>query len=99
MNTNDPNKTWANLLAQSSPTFAAELTPPFGFVTSTLAALHAERRQQREFERVGLRALWASLAALGLATVLALTVNLGDTSNDFDPGVRSLVQVDNLPYS
>jgi hypothetical protein len=99
MNTNDPEKIWMNLLAQSAPTFAAEPVPPYGFVTSTLAALRAERTQQREFERIGLRALWAALAALGVAATVTLTINLHQDSPDFDPGVRSLVQVDNLPYS
>jgi len=99
MNTNDPDTTWKNLLAQSAPTFAGDTVVPFGFVTSTLAGLRAERRQQREFERIGLRALWAAVAALGVAVAVTVTVNLHQDNNDFDPGVRSLVQVDNLPYS
>jgi hypothetical protein len=66
---------------------------------STLAAQRAESRQQREFERIGLRALWASFAALGVAAAVTLTVNLHQDNTDFDPGVRSLVQVENLPYS
>ena len=49
MNPNEPEKIWMNLLAQSVPTFAAETAPPYGFVTSALAALRAEGRQQREF--------------------------------------------------
>ena len=99
MNTNDPEMTWKNLLAQSAPTFEAELTPPYGFVTNVLGALRAESRQQREFERVGLRALWAALAALGIAAVVTVTVNIRQDNNDLDPGVRGLVQVENLPYS
>ncbi len=99
MNINDPDTIWKNLLAQSAPTFEAETAVPFGFVTNTLAALRAERRQQREFERIGLRALWAALAALGVAVAVTVSVNLQQDKSDFDPGVRSLVQVDNLPYS
>jgi hypothetical protein len=99
MNANDPEKIWMNLLAQSAPTFAGEAPPPYGFVTSTLAALRAESRQKREFERIGWRALLASLAALGVAAALTLTVSLRDQSTDLDPGVRGLVQMDNLPYS
>jgi hypothetical protein len=99
MNTNDPETTWKNLLAQSATTFEPELAPPYGFVTNTLAALRAEQRQERECERIGLRALWASLAALGVAAAVTLTVNLHQDNSDFDPGVRSLVQVENLPYS
>ncbi len=99
MNPNNPEQIWKNLLAQSAPTFAGEMEPPYGFMTSTLAALRAESRQQREFERIGWRAFLASLAALGVAAALALTVSLNDPSTDFDPGVRGLVQMDNLPYS
>lgn len=99
MNINDTEKTWTDLLTQSAPTFAAEPNPPYGFVTSTITLLRMEKLQQREFERVGLRALWASLAALGVAAAVTVTVNLHQDNTDFDPGVRSLVQVDNLPYS
>ncbi len=99
MNTNEPERIWINLLAQSAPTFGAEPTPPYGFVTNTLAALRAESRHQREIERIGWRALLASLAALDTAVALTVTINLHEDSSDFDPGVRSLVQVDTLPYS
>ena len=99
MNTNEPDPTWMKLLARSAPTFAGDATPPYGFVTSALAGLRAERRQQRELERIGWRALLASLAALAVAAALTVTLGLRDQNSDFDPGVRSLVQVDNLPYS
>jgi hypothetical protein len=99
MNTNDPDMIWKSLLAQSAPTFAAEPDVPYGFVTKVLAGLRAESRQRREVERIGLRALWASLAALGVAAAVTIAVNLQQDNNDFDPGVRSLVQVENLPYS
>ena len=99
MNTNDTGKTWMNLLAESAPTFAGEPNPPYGFVTSTLTVLRMEKLQEREFERVGVRALWAALAALGVAAAFTLTVNLHQDNSDFEPGVRSLVQVDNLPFS
>ncbi len=99
MNKNDPETTWKNLLVQSASTFEPELAPPYGFITNTLAALRAEQRQERECERIGLRALWASLAALGVAAAVTLTVSLHQDNSDFDPGVRSLVQAENLPYS
>jgi hypothetical protein len=99
MNPNEPETFWMNLLAQSAPTFAGEAEPPYGFVTGTLASLRAEGRQQREFERIGWRALLASLVALGVAAALTLTVSLQDQHTDLDPGVRGLVQMDNLPYS
>ncbi len=82
--------TWKNLLVQSAPTFEPELTPPYGFVTSTLAAMRAEGRQQREFERIGVRALWAALAALGVAAAVTVTVNLRQDNTDFDPECAAL---------
>jgi hypothetical protein len=99
MNPNQPDQIWKNLLAQSAPTFAGEAEPPYGFVTSTLAALRVESRQEREIERIGWRAVMASLAALGVAAALTLTVSLHNQGPDFEPGVRGLVQMDNLPYS
>ncbi len=99
MNPNEPEKIWINLLAQSAATFAGEAEPPYGFVTSTVAGLRAANSQRRDFERIGWRALMASLAALGVTAALTLTVSLQDQSTDFDPGVRGLVQMDNLPYS
>jgi hypothetical protein len=99
MNLNDPNDAWKNLLAQSAPAFAGDAAPPYGFVTSTLALLRAEQRQQREIERIGWRALLASLGALAVAAALTVTIDLRDRSSDFDPGVRTLVQMDDLPYS
>jgi hypothetical protein len=99
MNTNDPENIWKNLLAQSAPTFSPEPAAPYGFVTNTLAALRAEKRQQRDFERIGLRAIWAALATLGVTAVVTLSITLHQDKSDFDPGVRGLVQVDNLPYS
>ncbi|HEX4141484.1 MAG TPA: hypothetical protein VHY09_14135 [Candidatus Methylacidiphilales bacterium] len=99
MNHNDPETIWKNLLAQSATTFEPELAPPYGFVTSILAGLRAEQRQERECERIGLRALWVSLAALGVAATVTVTVSLHQDNSDLDPGVRSLVQVENLPYS
>ena len=96
MNTDEK---WQNLLLRSTPTFTGETEPPYGFVTGTLAWLRAEKGQQEDFERIGWRALLAALAALAIAATVTLTVNSKDRSGDFDPGVRSLVQMDNFQVS
>jgi len=90
---------WRNLLARSAATFAGNATPPYGFVTATLARLSAEQRQQEEFERIGWRALLASVAALFIAATVTLTLNYSDQRGDFEPGTRSLIQMDNIPVS
>jgi len=90
---------WQGLLLRSAPAFAGEASAPYGFVTGTLAQLRAEKRQQEEMERIGWRALLASMAALAVAAAVTLSVNLTDPSMDFDPGVRSLVQIENVPVS
>ena len=90
---------WRNLLLRSTPTFTGEATPPYGFVTGALARLRAEKRQQEELERIGWRALLASLAALAVAAAVTLSVNFSDRGSDFDPGVRSLVQMEHIQVS
>ena len=98
MNTNE-DKNWHDLLLRSTPTFAGEATPPYGFLTGTLARLRAENRQQEELERIGWRALLASLAALVVAATVTLSVNFSNRGGDFEPGVRSLVQMENIQVS
>jgi hypothetical protein len=98
MNTHEDEK-WQSLLSRSTPTFAGEAAPPYGFITGTLAQLRAEKRQQEEFERIGWRALLASLAVLVIAATVTLSVNSKDRGNDFEPGVRSLVQMENIQVS
>jgi hypothetical protein len=98
MNTNEDQK-WQDLLLHSTPTFAGEAAPPYGFVTGTLARLRTETRQQEEFERIGWRALLASLAALVIAATVTLSMNYMDRGGDFEPGVRSLVQMENIQVS
>ncbi len=92
------NQTWHNLLTMSSPTFSGETTLPYGFVTSTMAGLRANQ-QMEQIERIGWRALLASLAALAVAAAVAVTVNLNDRSGDMEPGVNSLVQMENISVS
>jgi hypothetical protein len=98
MNTN-PDEKWQSLLLRSLPAFTGETTPPYGFVTGTLGRLRAEKRQQEELERIGWRALLASLAALVIAAVVTLGVDSSTRGPDFEPGVRSLVQMENLQLS
>ncbi len=49
-------------------------------------------------ERIGWRALLASLAALAIAATVTLSMNFADRGGDFDPGVRSLVQMENIRF-
>ena len=72
---------------------------PYGFVTSTLSRVKAERGQVAEIERIGWRALLASLAALAIAATLTVSLNLQDNKTDFEPGVRGLVQMDDISIS
>ena len=98
MNGNEDQK-WHSLLLRSTPTFAGEAAPPYGFVTGTLARLRAENRQQEELERIGWRALLASLAALMIAATVTLSISYTHRGGDFEPGVRSLVQMENIQVS
>jgi hypothetical protein len=97
MNTNEDQK-WQSLLARSAQTFAGEAEPPYGLVTGTLAQLRAEKGEQAQLEQIGWRALLASLAVLAIAATVTLSMNSGDR-NDFEPGVNSLVQVENFQVS
>jgi hypothetical protein len=96
---NAQDEKWLNLLRASSLTFAPEPTPPYGFMTGMISRLLAEERQQQEAERIGWRALLASMAALVIAAAVTLSLNRGDSSSEFDPGVKSLVQMDNISLS
>ena len=96
----NPDDNWQKLLSRSMPTFAGESTPPYGFVTATLGRLR-EQGLQEQAERIGWRALLASLAALVVATAVTLTVtvNSNNHGSEFEPGVKSFVQMENIPLS
>lgn len=98
MNTLEDKK-WQSLLKISAPTFAGDTEPPYGLVTQTLARLKAENREQEAFERIGWRALLASLAALAIAVTVTLSVDFTPRGNEFEPGVKSLIQMDNISIS
>jgi hypothetical protein len=93
------NEKWHQLLTTSAPTFAGETITPYGFVTSTLSRMKAEQGQVAEIERIGWRALLASLAALAIAATVAVTLDLKSQSTDFEPGVRGLIQMENVSVS
>jgi hypothetical protein len=89
-------KLWENLLAQSAPTFAGEVSPPYGFTTRVLAAVRDQHRQEAVWERVGRRAIIASLAAV---VGIALVTFVRHDSDDLDPAVKSVALVENVQVS
>jgi hypothetical protein len=89
---------WKNLLSASSPTFAGEATPPFGFVTSTLGQLRAAKQQQAELEKMGWRAILASLVTLMAVVTLTVGMHFQDR-NDLDPGVNTIIEIQNVAVS
>jgi hypothetical protein len=97
MNTNENGK-WQSLLSSSAPAFAGEATPPYGFLTGTLARLREEKKQQEQLEKISFRALFASMVALVIMVGVTLSLHT-QTSSDFEPGIRSLIQVENVPIS
>lgn len=98
MNTREDEK-WQSLLSRSMPTFTGEATPPYGFMTSTMARLNAETLMLAECERIGWRALLASFAALVVAAAVTLTVNFNDKGGDFEPGIQGSIQMENIQVS
>jgi hypothetical protein len=97
-NQSQGDQKWQALLARSTPTFAGDAAPPFGFMTSTLARLKAEKKDRDLLERIGLRALFTSMAVLVAVVGFSIGIQLQDRL-DFDPGIRSLIQADDIPIS
>jgi len=87
---------WESLLAQSAPTFAGEVSPPYGLTTRVLAAVREQHQQEAVWERVGRRAIFASLAAV---VGIALITFIRHDSDDLDPAVKSIAQVENAQVS
>jgi hypothetical protein len=88
---------WQKLLELAAPAYAGEAQPPFGFTTRVLAQIRAEQRQCEMMERVGLRAIFASLGVLALAGLLLVGAN--HYRNDMEPGLRNVLQVENIAVS
>jgi hypothetical protein len=89
---------WKSLLAQSAPAFAAPVEPPFGLATRVLAGVRDQRQQEATWERTGLRAVFASLAAvLGMAVITFIVER--HQSDELDPGVQSMALVENVQVS
>jgi hypothetical protein len=96
MNTPREDNIWNSLLAQSAPTFAGACAPPLGLAARVLAGARETRLQEAAWERVGLRALFASLAAVGIMAVVTFARVQPD---DGESPVQSLIQVENLQVS
>lgn len=96
MTSNTPdNDKWLNLLQQSAPTFAGEATPPYGFMTSTLARLRTEKRDRDVLEKIGFRALFAAFAILvataGVTAGMQLQAHFNPSLNGFSQTDDSLI--------
>jgi len=92
------DKKWRTLLELAAPTFAGATELPYGFVTSTMARVKAERAEREMTDRIGLRALFAALAVLAMAGGISFAVQLHDRL-DFDPGTKSIIQEDHVSIS
>ena len=89
---------WQALLASSSPAFTGEAIPPYGFLTSTMARLKEQKREQEQIEKISLRAIFASMATLVLTVSITLVLHF-QSPRELEPGVRSLIQAENIQVS
>jgi anti-sigma-K factor RskA len=92
------DQTWSALLAKSAPAFAGETEPPFGLATRVLADARQQWSQQEASERLGLRALFASLAMVAVTAALTAGLHLVD-NRETDPVIRSMAVVENAQVS
>lgn len=92
MKTREDN-VWTLLLAQSAPTFLGNATPPLGLAARVLAGAREARVQEEAWERVGLRAILASLAAVAVLTAVTLSSWHRD---DVDVPVRGLAALEHV---
>ena len=87
---------WESLLAKSALTYTGEATPPYGLTTRILALVRDQKQQEAVWERVGRRAIFASLAAV---VGIALLTFVRHDSDDLDPAVKSVALVENVQVS
>jgi hypothetical protein len=93
------NQLWQKLVALSAPTYAGDESVPYGFTTRFLADWRAGGSRQCELvERIGFRALLASLSLLLLAAAAHFSVRYLNHT-DLEPGLRGFVQVENVQVS
>jgi O-antigen ligase len=90
------DQVWENLLAQSASSFDGEQAPPYGLTTRILAAVREQRAEEALWERIGRRAIFASLAAV---VGIALVTFVRHDSDDLDPAVKSVAVVENVQVS
>jgi len=93
------DQTWRELLAQSRPAFAGETEVPYGLATRVLAGAREQRGQRDAFERIGWRAILASLAMVALTAGLTLGVQAMNDREDLEPGIQSLAVLENVQVS
>ncbi len=95
MNTREDD-IWKSLLTQSAPSFAGDLTPPLGLAARILAGAREERVKEAAWERIGLRAILASLAAVVVMTVVTVANVHRD---DVDVPVRGFAALEEMQVS
>ena len=90
---------WQKLVALSAPTYAGAESVPYGFATRFLAGWRTgESRQCEIMERIGLKAFLASLGLLLLAATAHFGVRYLNRT-DLEPGMRGIVQIENVQVS
>jgi hypothetical protein len=94
MNQN-PNSHWQNLVKLGAPAFKGDEAPPYGFTTHLLANLRSEEAQSKLIEKIGLRALFTSLATFAIICTLLICISYAQQP-DLEPGIRSLLNIPNL---
>ena len=94
MNTKE-NMKWQALLASSAPAFDGETSPPYAFLTGTMAQLREERRQREQMEKISLRALLASMAVLVITAGITLSLHF-QAHRGLELGIKNLVQMENI---
>jgi len=97
MNMNE-DKQWQSLLSHSATAFTGDAVPPYGFMASTLARLKEKKNQQEQLEKIGIRAFLISIGALVIVAAITMDLHFQNRS-DLEPGVRSLIQVENVQLS